>query len=95
MLRLRMPNLQALFLYELDQIGRFSNLHYCAFKKRTVTYLPSSHQRCSLNKAVLKNLATFTGKQTPVLESLFNKVASCKVRPAASLKRDSNKGVLL
>ena len=33
----------------------------------------SSHQRCSIEKAVLKNFAIFTRKH--LLESLFNKVA--------------------
>ena len=41
-------------------------------------------------KAVLKIFAIFTGKQTPVLESLFNKVAAGKVRLAALLKTSSN-----
>ena len=34
----------------------------------------SSHGRCSVKNAVLKNFANFTG--TPVLRSLFNKVAA-------------------
>ena len=34
----------------------------------------SSHQRCSIKNAVLKNFAVFTGKH-PVFDSLFNKVA--------------------
>ena len=38
----------------------------------------SSNQRCSLEKAVLKNFAIFTGKQL-VFESLFNKVAGLQV----------------
>ena len=34
----------------------------------------SSHRRCSVKNTVLKNFANFTG--TPVLRSLFNKVAA-------------------
>ena len=40
----------------------------------------SSHQKCSIKNAVLKNFAVFTGKH-PVFDSLFNKVAgfqACK-----------------
>ena len=53
----------------------------------------SSHQRCSVRKDALKNFANFTEK-TPVLESLFNKVADL-FSPATLLKRDSNKGFFL
>ena len=34
----------------------------------------SSHQRCSVEKAVVKKFAIYTVKTRPVLESLFNKV---------------------
>ena len=40
----------------------------------------NSHWRCSIKKAVLKNLAIFIGKK-PELESLFNKVVPTKVVP--------------
>ena len=42
---------------------------------------------------VLKKFEIFTIRQTPVLESLFDKVASLK--PATLLKRDPNTGVFL
>ena len=32
-LRLRMRNFRVLFLYEHKHVGRFSNLHWCTFKK--------------------------------------------------------------
>ena len=47
----------------------------------------SSHQSCSIKKAVLKNFAIFTGKH--LCWSLF------LVRPATLLKRDYNLGVFL
>ena len=37
----------------------------------------SSHQMCSIEKAVLKNFAIYTGK-TPVLESSFNRLVGFK-----------------
>ena len=40
----------------------------------------SSHQRCSVRKAVLRNFAKFTGKHLPVPESLFNKAAGLGVQ---------------
>ena len=40
----------------------------------------SSHWRCSAEKYILKNFANFTGKRTPVLESVFNKVASLRLK---------------
>ena len=52
----------------------------------------SSHQRCSVRKGVLRNLAKVTGKH--LCQSLFfNKVAG--LRPAALSKRDSGTGVFL
>ena len=47
----------------------------------------SSHWRCSVEKGVLQNLAKFTRK-TPVLESLYNKVAGLQV--SNFIKRDSS-----
>ena len=37
----------------------------------------SSHQRCFIKKAILKNFAIFT--RTPMLESLFNKAADLQI----------------
>ena len=52
----------------------------------------SSHRRCTLKKAVLKNFANFTGKH--LCQSLFlNKVAN--LGPATLLKKGSGTGVLL
>ena len=45
----------------------------------------SSHWRCSVEKGVLQDLAKFTRK-TPVLESLYNKVAGLQV--SNFIKRD-------
>ena len=51
----------------------------------------SSHRSCSIKKAVLKYFAIFTGRKTPVLESLCNKVSGLEIyfekylRKAASL----------
>ena len=61
------------------------------FTSREIWYLPpentmnrNSHQRCSVRKGILRNLANFTGKQQ--CQSLFfNKFAS--LRPATSLKK--------
>ena len=52
----------------------------------------SSHQRCSIKKAVLKNFAIFTGKH--LCRSLFL-IKSQDWRPTALLKRDSSTGVFL
>ena len=49
----------------------------------------SSHQRCSIEKAVLKNFAIFTGKHLCWSLLLIDLRA---LRPAAFLKRDSNTG---
>ena len=57
------------------------------------TLFRSSHRRCFIKKAVLKNFAIFTWKRTPVLGSLFNKVAGLQV--LTLLKRNSNTGVFL
>ena len=39
----------------------------------------SSHHRCFTKKSIFEKFAIFTGKQkTPVLESLFNKIAGLK-----------------
>ena len=60
---------------------RFSHIfHYFVCCNR------SSHRRCSIKKAVLKNFTKFTGKH--LRQSLFfNKVAA--LRPATLLKRKS------
>ena len=42
--------------------------------KKDISYVRSSHWRCSVRKTVLKNFGNFTAKR-PVLKSLFNKVA--------------------
>ena len=42
--------------------------------KKDISYVRSSHWRCSVRKTVLKNFGNFTVKR-PVLKSLFNKVA--------------------
>ena len=52
----------------------------------------SSHQRCSIEKAVLKSFVIFTGKYLRWSFLLIDLQAS---RPAALLKRDSNTGVFL
>ena len=52
----------------------------------------SSHRRCSLKKAVLKNFALFRGKY--LSWSLFLIMLQA-MRPAPLLKRDSNTGVFL
>ena len=39
-----------------------------------------SHRRCSIQKAVLKNLAIFTGKHLCWKESLYNKVERVKLQ---------------
>ena len=52
----------------------------------------SSHQRCSIKKAVLKNLEIFTGKHLP-LSLLLIKLKA--FRPATLLKTDSNTGIFL
>ena len=57
------------------------------------TLFRSSHRRCFIKKAVLKNFAIFTWKRTPMLGSLFNKVAGLQV--LTLLKRNSNTGVFL
>ena len=52
----------------------------------------SSHRRCSVKKAVLKNFTIFTGKHqcwSPFLKKLQ------PLRPGTLLKRDSNTGVFL
>ena len=54
----------------------------------------TSHQRCSIKKLFLKSMQYL--QETPVLESLFNKVAGVQViRPSTLLKRDSNTGIFL
>ena len=44
-------------------------------------------------KGVLRKFAKFTGKQTPVPETLFDKVSG--LSPATLFKRDSDTGVFL
>ena len=50
----------------------------------------SSHRRCSIKKAVLKNFAKFTGKH--LCWNLFKKKLQA-LGPTTLLKRDSNTGV--
>ena len=52
----------------------------------------SSHQRCSIEKAVLKIFAIFTGKHLYWSLLLIDLLAS---GPATFLKTDSNAGVFL
>ena len=52
----------------------------------------TSHQKCSLEKAVLKNFAIFTGKHLCQSLLLIDLRAS---RPATFLKRESDTGVFL
>ena len=47
--------------------------------RKCVTGSKCSHGRCSIKKAILKNFAIFKGKQTPELESLFNKFTGLEV----------------
>ena len=55
-------------------------------------YNRRSHQSCSIKKLFLKFCNIY--KKTPVLESLFNKVAGLLTWPATLLKRDCNISVL-
>ena len=80
--------------YEPDQTGHPRISISAPPKREQPPIYRGCHRKRSLKKAALKNFVTL-GKQTPALESPFNKVASCKVRPAASLKRDPNMGVFL
>ena len=50
----------------------------------------SRHQRCSIEKAILKNFAIFTGKHLR-WTLFFNRVAGLKT--CNCIKRDSNKDV--
>ena len=55
----------------------------CSYPRRNKLRFRSSHQRCSVRKAVLRNFTKFTGKH--LCQSLFfNKVAG--LRPATLLK---------
>ena len=56
------------------------------------TLFRSSHRKCFIKKAVIQNFAIFTWK-TPVLGSLFNKVAGLQV--CNFIKRDPKAGVFL
>ena len=57
-----------------------------------VSFIRSSHRRCSVRKGVLKNFAKLTGKH--LCQSLFfNKVVG--LRPANFIKIDSGAGVFL
>ena len=57
---------------------------YKVFHWLNDTRFRSSHQRCSMQKAVLRNFTTFTGKH--MCQTLFfNKVAG--LRPATLLKK--------
>ena len=50
----------------------------------------SSHQRCSREKAILKNFAIFTGKQ--LCYDVFNRVAGAGLKTCNCNKRDFSKG---
>ena len=60
------------------------------FPLKQKTQYRSSHQRCSVEKAVLKNFAIFTGKHLCCSLCLIKLQA---FRTAVLLKRDSNTGV--
>ena len=57
-----------------------------------ISYIRSSHRKCSVTKGVLRKFEKFTGKH--LCKSFFlNKVIG--LRPATLLKRDSGAGVFL
>ena len=68
----------------------YKNKIKCEMEYSIRTFYKCSHPRCSLKKAVFKNLIIFTGKQ--LCWRLFLIKA---FRPATSLKRDSNTSVFL
>ena len=66
------------YMLETESLKHFLlHIHFCSISK-------SSHQRCSINKAVLKNFVIFTRKSL-CWSLIFNKVAS--VRPATLVKK--------
>ena len=70
----------------------FINFKVTCHKLKKCLNSRSSHQSCSIEKAVLKNFAIFTGKHLCWSLSLIDLRAS---RPATFLKRDSNTVVFL
>ena len=70
----------------------FINFKVTCHKLKKCLNFRSSHQSCSIEKAVLKNFAIFTGKHLCWSLSLIDLRGS---RPATFLKRDSNTVVFL
>ena len=70
----------------------FINFKVTCHKLKKCLNSRSSHLSCSIEKAVLKNFAIFTGKHLCWSLSLIDLRAS---RPASFLKRDSNTVVFL
>ena len=70
----------------------FINFKVTCHKLKKCLNSRSSHLSCSIEKAVLKNFAIFTGKHLCWSLSLIDLRAS---RPATFLKRDSNTVVFL
>ena len=72
--------------------ARFGTFRY--FEKITIPRYKSSHQRCSVKNAVLKNFAKFTGKH--LCQSTFlNKVAGCRPQACNFIKNETRKKILL
>ena len=53
----------------------------------TIRYVPSSHQRCSVRKCVLRNFAKFTGKSLRQIIFLI-KLQASDHRPTTLLKKN-------